>query len=133
MFAASPPSSSSQMSQQEKRVYMLLKAVIYYYHGLDEAERHDLEETAARLDAEPEYKWAIEFIAKDYVTAFERARVYLNEYIGDYQKDKRIELINMVWQSNNLKGYVTEMEVTAMLRLAKDWNVEQELIALVLK
>ena len=112
---------------------MLLKAVIYYYHGLDEAERRDLEETATNLHAEPEYKWAIDFIAKDYVTAFDRARVYLNEIIGDYQKSKRIELINMVWQSNNIKGYVTEMEVTAMLRLAKDWNVEQELIALVLK
>lgn len=129
MFAAAHPS----MSQQEKRVYMLLKAVIYYYHGLDEGERRDLEETAARLDAEPEYKWAIDFIAKDYVTAFERARVYLNEYIGDYEKKRRVELINMVWESNNMKGYVTEMEVTAMLRLAKDWNVEQELIALVLK
>ena len=133
MFAAAPPPSSSPMTQQEKRVYMLLKAVIYYYHGLDEAERRDLEETAARFDAEIEHKWAIDFIAKDYVTAFDRARVYLNEIIGDYTKDKRVELINMVWQSNNLKGYVTEMEVTAMLRLAKDWNVEQELIALVLK
>jgi len=121
------------MSQQEKRVYMLLKAVIYYYHGLDEPERKDLEETAARLDAKPEHAWAIEFIAKDHVTAFERARAYLNDIIGDYPKHQRIELINMVWQSNNLKGYVTEMEVTAMLRLAKDWNVEQELIALVLK
>lgn len=134
MFAAAQPTSpSGSMSPQEKRVYMLLKAVIYYYHGLDEPERKDLEETAARLDAETEHRWAIEFIAKDYVTAFERARTYLNEIIGDYPKNQRIELINMVWQSNNLKGYVTEMEVTAMLRLAKDWNVEQELIALVLK
>ena len=133
MFAARQQPSSSPMSQQEKRVYMLLKAVIYYYHGLDEPERKDLEETAARLDAEPEYKWAIDFIAKDYVTAFDRARTYLNDIIGAYTKDKRVELINMVWQSNNLKGYVTEMEVTAMLKLAKDWNVEQELIALVLK
>ena len=133
MFAAAQPPSSVPMTQQEKRVYMLLKAVIYYYHGLDEAERNDLEETASKLDADPEYKWAIDFIAKDYVSAFDRARVYLNDIIGDYAKDNRVELINMVWQSNNLKGYVTEMEVTAMLKLAKDWNVEQELIALVLK
>jgi hypothetical protein len=121
------------MTQQEKRVYMLLKAVIFYYHGLDEPEKKDLDETAARLDAETDLAWAIEFISKDHVTAFERARNYLNDIIGDYPKDKRVELINMVWQSNNLKGYVTEMEVTAMLRLARDWKVEQELIALVLK
>ena len=121
------------MTEQEKRVYMLLKAVIYHYHGLDEMEKIDLEETATRLDAAEELKWALEFVAKDYLTAFDRARAYLNDIIGDYVKDKRIELINMVWQSNNLKGYVTEMEVTAMLKLAKDWNVEKELIEMVLK
>jgi hypothetical protein len=121
------------MTEEEKRVHMLLKAVIYHYHGLDEPERIDLEETSARLGAAQELKWSLEFIAKDYVTSFDRARIYLNEVIGDYPKDKRVELINMVWQANNLKGYVTEMEATAMLKLAKDWSVEKELIELVLK
>jgi hypothetical protein len=112
---------------------MLLKAVIYHYHGLDDDEKQDLDNTARDLQAEEEYQWALDFISSDYITAFDRARVYLNEIIGDYPKEKRIELINMVWQSNNLKGYVTEMEATAMLKLAKDWNVQQELINLVLK
>ena len=112
---------------------MLLKSVIFNYHGLDEAERIDLEKTAEELAAHDEYKWALDFIAKDYITAFERAREFLNDIIADYPKDKRIELINMVWQANNLKGYVTEMEATAMLKLAKDWNVQKELIELVLK
>ena len=112
---------------------MLLKSVIFNYHGLDEAERIDLEKTAEELEAQEEYKWALDFIAKDYITAFERAREFLNDIIADYPKDKRIELINMVWQANNLKGYVTEMEATAMLKLAKDWNVQKELIELVLK
>lgn len=121
------------MTEEEKKVYMLLKAVIYHYHGLDEAEKLDLEESSQRLDAAGQLKWALEFVSKDYITAFDRARAYLNDIIGDYTKEKRIELINMVWQSNNLKGYVTEMEATAMLKLAKDWNVEKELIELVLK
>lgn len=118
---------------EEKKVYMLLKSVIFNYHGLDEAERTDLDNTAQQLEAQAEYKWALEFIAKDYITAFERAREYLNEIIADYPKETRIELINMVWQANNLKGYVTEMEATAMLKLAKDWNVQKELVELVLK
>lgn len=112
---------------------MLLKTVIFSYHGLDEQEKKELEKTAADLEAEEELKWALNFIAEDFVTAFERARTYLNEIIGDYPKKERISLINMVWESNNVKGYVTEMEVTAMLKLAKDWNVEKELIELVLK
>jgi hypothetical protein len=120
-------------TSEEKRVYMLLKSVIFHYHGLDEAERKDLEKTAADLDAQEEYQWASEFVAQDYLTAFERARDFLNDTIADYPKENRIELINMVWQANNLKGYVTEMEATAMLKLAKDWNVQKELIELVLK
>lgn len=112
---------------------MLLKAVIFHYHGLDESEKTDLENTAQTLDARDELKWALNYIAEDYVTAFDRARAYLNDIIGDYPKDERIKLINMVWEANNLKGYVTEMEATAMLKLAKDWNVEKELIELVLK
>lgn len=119
-------------SANEKRVFMLLKSVIFHYHGLDEEEKNDLEKTAADLDADAELKWALEFIAEDYISAFDRARTFLNDFIGDYTKEKRVELINMVWQSNNLKGYVTEMEATAMLKLAKDWNVQKELIDLVL-
>ena len=120
------------MSEQEKKVRMILKSVIYYYHGLDELERNDLDLTSRQLDAEQEYKWALEFVSADYITAFDRAREYLNEIIGDYEKAKRVELINMVWESNNLKGYVTELEATAMLKLAKDWKVEQEFTSLIL-
>lgn len=121
------------MTEEEKRVYMLLKAVIYHYHGLDELEKNDLYETADHLKAQEELTWALEFIAKDHLSSFDRARTYLNEIIGDYAKEKRIELINMVWQANNLKGYITEMEATAMLKLAKDWSVEKELIELVMQ
>jgi hypothetical protein len=120
-------------THEEKKVYMLLKAVIFHYHGFDDLERNDLEKTAITLDAKEESKWALEFIAQDYITSFERARTYLNDIIADYPKDQRVELINMVWEANNLKGYVTEMEATAMLKLAKDWNVQRELADLVLK
>src|SRR6185436_256166 len=99
--------------------------------GLDDMEKEDLDRTSNDLNAALEYQWALDYIAEDYLTAFERARVYLNSIIGDYPREKRIELINMVWQANNLKGYVTEMEATAMLKLAKDWNVQRELIDLV--
>lgn len=121
------------MDSTEKKVRMLLKSVIYHYHGLDETERVDLEQTSAHLDAKAELRWALDFVAEDYITAFDRARTYLNDIIGDYPKPKRVDLINMAWQSNNLKGYVTEMEATAMLKLARDWNVEKELIDLVMR
>lgn len=120
-------------SVEDKKVYILLKSVIFHYHGLDEQEKGELEKTARELDAKEEYLWALDFIAQDYITAFDRAREYLNNIIGDYPKNKRVELITMVWEANNRKGYVTEMEATAMLRLARDWNVQEELIGLVLQ
>ena len=120
-------------STEDKKVYMLLKSVIFHYHGLDEAEKGELEKTSTELSAHAEYQWALDFIAQDYITAFDRARDYLNNIIGDYPKNKRVQLITMVWQANNRKGYVTEMEATAMLRLARDWNVKDELIGLVLQ
>lgn len=120
-------------SPEEKKVFMLLKSVIFHYHGLDEAEKGELEKTSMDLNAHAEYQWALEFISQDYITAFDRARDYLNLIIGDYPKKKRVQLITMVWEANNQKGYVTEMEATAMLRLARDWNVKEELIGLVLK
>ncbi len=129
MFVA--PSIQKMKNSGEKKVHLLLKAVIFHYHGLDEAEKLDLAKTAIELDAHEEYQWALDFVATDYITAFDRARTYLNDIIGDYEKEKRVELINMVWVANNLKGYVTEMEATAMLKLAKDWNVQKELIDLI--
>lgn len=119
------------MTSEEKKAYLLLKSVIFHYHGLDEDEKKNLQETADELDGHEELKWANDFIAEDYFNSFERAREYLNDIIGDYPKEKRVEHIGMVWQANNLKGYVTELEATAMLKLARDWKVEPELIELV--
>lgn len=121
------------MSTEEKQVRMLLKAVIYHYHGLDETEKIDLEKTASNLDAQEELKWALEFVSSDYITSFDRAREHVANIIGDYPRDKRVDLINMVWESNNIKGYVTEMEATAMIKFARDWHVEKELVELVMR
>ena len=51
--------------------------------------------------------------------------------IGGLSKDKRLSYLDSVWRDNNSKGYITEMEATAMLNLAKDWEVQTELIELV--
>jgi len=114
------------MDPEEKKAHMLLKSVIFHYHGLDAEEIQNLEETARELDAHEELQWANRFVSKNYLTAFDRAREYLSEAIGDYPKNKRIKYIRMVWESNNLKGYITELEAAAMLKLARDWKVEEE-------
>ncbi|MBL3657761.1 hypothetical protein [Fulvivirga sediminis] len=116
------------MDSEEKKAYLLLKSVIFHYHGLDDEEKKNLEESTAELDGHEEMQWVNDFIAEDYFNSFDRARNYLNDIIGNYPKDKRVFYIDMVWKANNLKGYVTELEATAMLQLARDWHVEEDLI-----
>jgi hypothetical protein len=121
------------MTSEEKKAFLLLKSVIFHYHGLDEDEQRILDDTAKKYNAEEELKWANEFIANDYISAFERAREYLNSVIGRLDKETRLSYLDMVWRANNKKGYITEMEATAMLKLAKDWEIENELIDMVKK
>ncbi len=120
-----------QMTTDEKKAILLLKSVIFHYHGLDNEEKIILDNTAQELDAWDELQWANDFIALDYYTAFERAREFLNDIVGNFDKETRLKYMGMVWEANNAKGYVTEMEATAMLKLAKDWHVQKELMLLI--
>ncbi len=118
-------------TSEDLKCYMLLVAIIFHYHGLDEEEKVILEKKASEKNAFEELNWAYDFIAEDYMTAFERARVYLKEAKESLDKEKRLRYINDTWIANGEKGYITEMEATAMLKLAKDWDVDKELISLV--
>lgn len=119
------------MSSEEKKSFLLLKSMIFHYHGLDEDEVQILERTARELNAENELKWANDFIAEDFGTAFNRARNYLKDTLGQLDKGQRLSYLDQVWKDNYQKGYITEMEATAMLELAKDWGIESELISMV--
>lgn len=118
-------------TSEDLKCYMLLVAIIFHYHGLDEEEKIILDKKASEKKAFDELNWAYDFIAEDYMTAFDRARTYLKESIGKLDKSKRLRYINDTWIANGEKGYITEMEATAMLKLAKDWEVDKELINLV--
>ncbi len=109
----------------------MLNAIIFHYHGLDENEEKILLRIAQDNKAEEELRWSYEFISEDYLTAFERARDYLNTEVNKLEKSKRLHFINQAWQANFEKGYITEMEATAMLKLARDWEVDADLIGLV--
>lgn len=107
---------------------MLLKSLILHYHGLDEEEAQILEQVAKEIDAWDELEWANNFIAKDYLSAFERSREFLKKTIGKTPETTRLSQLLEAWEENHKKGYVTEMETTAMINLAKDWNIEKEFI-----
>ncbi len=107
---------------------MLLMSVVFHYHGLDQEEEELLDGYAKKFDAFEELKWANEFISKDYISAFDRARDYLKDSLLKMDNAIRVEFIHQVWAANNTKGYITEMEARAMIKLAKDWEVENDLL-----
>ena len=122
-----------RLTTDEKKFFLLLKAVIFYYHGLDEDERLMLEETASQIDGKEEMKWAVSFVSKDYLNSFERAREYLKPQMKTIDKKKSVAFLWDVWQANDKKGYTTEMEASAMIRLARDWGIDYEIRDLIRK
>lgn len=118
------------MTHKEKKAYLLLKSIIFQYHGLDETERKNLRLSAEEIGGLKELQWVYDFIAQDYYTSFDRARNYLNDIISGFSAEKKTFYIDMVWKANREKGYITELEATAILKLAKDWKVEGQLMKL---
>ena len=119
------------MDKDQKKAVMLLKSLILHYHGLDDDEREILEKAASRLDSKEELDWANSFISEDYLSAFERARDFFANTIVKFTNADRITHLRDAWEENHEKGYVTEMETTAMINLSKDWQVEKEFLEVI--
>ena len=117
------------MEVEKKKALILLKSLIFHYHGLDQDEKELLEESVKKLDASVEFDWALEFISRDYLSAFDRAREFLGKVFLKMEEDERIQHLLEVWEENHRKGYITEMETTAMINLAKDWSIEKAFLA----
>ena len=121
------------MDSSHKRATLLLKAIIFLYHELTEEENKLLIETAKSINAENELEWALEFIHEDVYTAYERTRDFLNSALQGESKEQKIDYLYDVWLATNQKGYITEMEALAMIKLARDWSVESDFIKRVRK
>ena len=111
-----------------KKAVILLRSLIFHYHGLDQEERDLLESAAKKLNAVNEMNWANDFIAEDYLSAFERTREFLSKIFLKMSENERIQHLMEVWEENYKKGYITEMETTAILTLSKDWHVEKSFL-----
>ena len=116
------------MEADKKKALVLLKSLIFHYHGLDKDERKILDSRVAEMEAEKEFEWALQFISSDYLSAFDRSREFLAKVFSKMEKRERLTHLNEVWEDNHKKGYVTEMETTAMINLAKDWSIEEDFI-----
>jgi hypothetical protein len=119
------------MTSEQKKALLLLKAVIFNYHGLDDEEKRILEQTAKEINGYEELEWVNDFIAQDHFTSFERARGFFSSVVQLLDNQTKLSFLVQAWDANRIKGYVSEIEATSLLKLAKDWNIQKEFISFV--
>lgn len=122
-----------RMTAEHKKSYLLLLSVVFHYHGLDDKEQKILNQEAASINATEELVWVNKFVSEDIYSAYDRARAYFKESLSENDREKKLVFLSKVWKANEAKGHITEMEATAMLRLAKDWKVERDLMNIIRK
>ncbi len=116
------------MSVEEKKAFLLLLIIIFNYHGLSDVEQQILKETASSMDAHDELDWVKAFSKPSVDETYDKIKQYINECIGGYSDEKKLSALTKVWDANMQKGYISEMEATAMLLLSKEWKVQKEFI-----
>ncbi|WP_258103076.1 hypothetical protein [Marinoscillum sp. MHG1-6] len=116
------------MDLEQKKAVMLLKSLVFHYHGLDAEETQLLEDAAKKYDAKEQLNWSNDFLAEDYLSAFERSRDFLSKVFLKLDKQERLHQLTEVWEENYVKGYVTEMETSAMIHLSQDWKIQKEFL-----
>ncbi|MCH8515441.1 MAG: hypothetical protein LAT68_03840 [Cyclobacteriaceae bacterium] len=118
-------------NQLEIKAFLLLKAVVLSYHGLDKAEKELLYDTAESLNARAELDWAFYFINTDLDDFYERACDFFQKVISPMPNEKKLDFLKTVWRANDAKGYITEMEATAMIRIAAKIDIEDEFMGMI--
>ncbi len=121
------------LTSEHKKTLLLLKAMVFYHHGLNEEESRMMRETAEGLGALAELQWVTDFVSTDVHTAFDRARTHLNELTAPWDTESKLHCLGLVWEATNRKGCITEMEATTILKVAKDWKMQRELMGMVRK
>jgi anion-transporting ArsA/GET3 family ATPase len=116
------------MSVEEKKTFLLLLVIIFNYHGLSDVEQQILKETATAIDAHEELDWVKAFSKPSVDETYDKIKQYINDSIKDSSDEKKLVSLTQVWDANMQKGYISEMEATAMLMLSKEWKVQKEFI-----
>lgn len=121
------------MLSEEKKILLLLHLIIFNYHGLDEGERELLSGLAIKFEAEEELNWAYTMLGNDYYSSHEKIHQWFDKEINGIDSAKRLSYLSTVWEASVKKGFISEMEATAMLKIAHNWGIQKDLLNLIRK
>lgn len=122
--------SSVLDTSNQKKAFFVLLCSIFYYHDMEDSKQRILADFSLSLSGQKELDWASQFVKQDILSSFTRSRTEVRNLLAADDKG-RIEVLGEVWEATKKKGYITEMEANLMLGLARDWNMESDLINLV--
>ena len=121
------------MLTEEKKILLLLHLIIFNYHGLDKGEKELLADLANRYEAEEELNWAYSMLDNDYYSAHEKIQIWFKDAIYNITPEKKLWYLTTVWQASVKKGFTSEMEATAMLKIAHEWGIQKDLLNIIRK
>ena len=116
------------LSLEEKRAYILIMSLLAYYHGLSSEDKSLLNKETEAINGKQAFFWAKEFIEKNTVTASKRAKAHLKKVKPHIEIKKRVTFLENIWQIYMKKGYLTTTEATTLLKIAKSWGVETDIL-----
>ena len=112
----------------EKKALLLIKAILCYHHGIQEEDHIQLSQQAEDINGQKEFKWAIDFIEKDTLSANKRGKKMLKKLGADISSANRLKYIADSWKEGMKKGYLTNIEVDWLLEVASLWKLEKKLL-----
>lgn len=121
------------MLSEEKKLLLLLHLIIFNYHGLDDGEKELLADLAKEHDGVAELDWAYNMLGNDYFTVHDKIQGWFKESIATVGNEKRLWYLSSVWHASVKKGFISEMEATAMLKIAQEWGVQKDLLSIIRK
>ena len=116
------------MNTKEKKTILLLKAALFYYSGWGDKEEKLLLRKAREINGTTELNWVMSFIEKDIPSAQTRAQKKMCQIAKEISNEHRLTYLWENWEEGMRKGYLSNPEALYLLKIAKAWKVEKELL-----
>ncbi len=90
-----------------------------------------LREKAALWKSDDDRRWAIEYVDQEPATAFARTAEFIAAQFKGMSQAEREAFLEDIWTADLApRGYVTEMQAMALLKMATGFGLQERLLKL---
>ena len=114
------------MDTEEKKIILLLRAVLFHYQGLGDKGEVLLRRKAKEIQAEEELKWVLASVEKS--PSSSRSCKQLQKLARGLSSEHLLTHLYESWEEGMKKGYLSNSEALWILKVAKVWGIEKDLL-----